>query len=451
MKKNLFFMRLLACVLVLVMAFSVLPLSSRAEGEAESDEITIYFALPTSWINKTGNTGYAGFDEIKMNVKTAAGEWHQSNMTLVDGVRCSARPSRESGIDCDVYKIVVDRQEVFGGDEFSRLQFQAYINGGWQFQYEYGGTKNSANFDGKMFVEGKDDGPFEYVEGRKMTVYFAVPTSWDYDTIKMNVQCGGAAENTGWHTIEMEKTEDTYQVGEKERTVYKVTFDPYEFFGLYLDYNQLQFQAWKNGGWKAQLKWTNGNASGYDGLIFSIEGDYPEEFIPVEHNPVTVYFDSTFSGMPISAIDLGERVTGTAFYKVDLTDKYTKIVFSSMELTSLEDNARHKRGGSTKVLTIPTDIENPCFVADPNDNIVYNENFLGGFRQGKRGTYTSTPISTITTPTLRSPDTTGIIIRSSLTQRAISTPTDTAPGISTASSTPPSATGIRASLPSPST
>ena len=208
-----------------------------------------------------------------------------------------------------------------------------------------------------------------------------------------------------------------------------MTFDPYEFFGLYLDYNQLQFQAWKNGGWKDQLKWTNGNASGYDGLIFSIEGDYPEEFIPVEHNPVTVYFDSTFSGMPISAIDLGcsvpyyadadtdpdvayqlslvtmprsdgtllyyaqaasgdiksgemERVTGTAFYKVDLTDKYTKIVFSSMELTSLEDNARHKRGGSTKVLTIPTDIENPCFVADPNDNIVYNENFLGGFRQG---------------------------------------------------------------------
>ena len=63
-------------------------------------------------------------------------------------------------------------------------------------------------------------------------------------------------------------------------------------------------------------------------------------------------------------------------YKAELPEGYTKIAFFGFTPANATNFGAH--GESTKTLTIPTDLVNPCFYADAGDTVVYD----GGQRDG---------------------------------------------------------------------
>ena len=63
-------------------------------------------------------------------------------------------------------------------------------------------------------------------------------------------------------------------------------------------------------------------------------------------------------------------------YKAELPEGYTSIAFFGFTPKNATDFGEH--GESTNTLTIPTDLDNPCFYADAGDTVVYN----GGQRDG---------------------------------------------------------------------
>ena len=63
-------------------------------------------------------------------------------------------------------------------------------------------------------------------------------------------------------------------------------------------------------------------------------------------------------------------------YKAELPEGYTTIAFFGFTPKNATDFGEH--GESTNTLTIPTDLENPCFYADAGDTVVYD----GGQRDG---------------------------------------------------------------------
>ena len=76
------------------------------------------------------------------------------------------------------------------------------------------------------------------------------------------------------------------------------------------------------------------------------------------------------------------QVSGKDIYYVDLgndKEKYTKIVFSTFDMSSSTNYGGH--GESTSQLTIPKDMANPCFYADTSDSVIYD----GGTRSGYWG------------------------------------------------------------------
>lgn len=68
--------------------------------------------------------------------------------------------------------------------------------------------------------------------------------------------------------------------------------------------------------------------------------------------------------------------TWSDVYYVDLPAGYSYIAFSAFDMTSITNYGGH--GESTTKLTIPTNLENPCFYADTSDKVVYD----GGTRDG---------------------------------------------------------------------
>lgn len=68
--------------------------------------------------------------------------------------------------------------------------------------------------------------------------------------------------------------------------------------------------------------------------------------------------------------------TWSDVYYVDLPAGYSYIAFSAFDMTSITNYGGH--GESTTKLTIPSDLENPCFYADTSDKVVYD----GGTRDG---------------------------------------------------------------------
>lgn len=63
-------------------------------------------------------------------------------------------------------------------------------------------------------------------------------------------------------------------------------------------------------------------------------------------------------------------------YRAEIPEGYTTIAFWGFDPNSATNSEKH--GESTNTLTIPTDLENPCFYADAGDTVVYD----GGQRDG---------------------------------------------------------------------
>ncbi len=264
--------------------------------------------------------------------------------------------------------------------------------------------------------------PFSSLAANDMIVYFAAPntgTGWsDYDEIQFNLQYGGRSDER--YPATMTDTGFIYN-GLK---VYSIELDSSAVFKWH-GYHKLQFQAYKNGAWKAQVEynssetWRTDQAT-WNGKIF-YNGSWVEYTPPSnefdDSKAQTIYFNATLSSLQYWNNDLGNAdgadytdadwasipnsyadggliyyyASGTAgnqsgtltslgdnLYSVALEEnKGDKIVFSSQPLSALVSNT--VRGGSTDVLDVPQDMTEPCFYADTGDDSVYARTARSGY------------------------------------------------------------------------
>lgn len=71
------------------------------------------------------------------------------------------------------------------------------------------------------------------------------------------------------------------------------------------------------------------------------------------------------------------RIEGTDYYAADVPEGYTQIVFSSYLLSS--DEFTTTCGDTTNWVDIPSNVTEPCFYADTNDDAVYSKGTRGGY------------------------------------------------------------------------
>lgn len=264
--------------------------------------------------------------------------------------------------------------------------------------------------------------PVSALAGETFTLYFAVPSDWvkaNYDRIVFNYHDNISNSQSGWHEEGMSSTGE-YTSGGLE--IFSVTFDSPTG-----GYSDVRFKAMRDNGEVHYVNAYTGNEMHYDNNLIWDNGW--REYVETPPTPATtVYFDGSYSGFILKEYELkkseayydgkqdetnrclipnpdigkvyyfangaygtksGEMTSvGGNIFSVSLPEGYSsKIVFSSSELTRLAGN--HQRGGSTSVLDIPSG-ENPCFYADANDYIVYDESFNGGYRGGYWGSYGET-------------------------------------------------------------
>ncbi len=133
-------------------------------------------------------------------------------------------------------------------------------------------------------------------------------------------------------------------------------------------------------------------------------------------NSVLIYYDATFSKLPTTGTgdtsgdysipkdpkdgqstvyyrlkgknkeSIGgpmSRIKDTDCYAADVPEGYTQIVFSSHQLSS--DDITTTCGDTTNWVDIPSNVTEPCFYADTNDDAVYSKGTRGGY-WAKKGT-----------------------------------------------------------------
>lgn len=142
--------------------------------------------------------------------------------------------------------------------------------------------------------------------------------------------------------------------------------------------------------------------------IYADAAEVLDKYVGADENKRAVYFDATLSklvyggvanntngygdyGIPNSSGTIRYYATGSGadlegdmtlmpgltidghtydnIYRVYLPKDYDTIAFSSFDMASINNYGGH--GESTQALTIPDNLENPCFYADSSDNIVY--------------------------------------------------------------------------------
>ena len=298
MKHAAFRSRFLALILAVVMAAAVLPLTAAAEAE----DTTISFAIPAEWENwyDNGNNNYY-YDYVRINFQRADETWDQITMNRAYRENGYSRYTTWSDENRDrpVYTVSFNAADVMG-DTVKRIQFQILgynydteesntVLQSYEYDYE-GGDKTVSDYNGKLFI--KDVGAKDYTLG-DYTVYVALPNDWvmtPYPSIKINANI----KNTdNWHQWEMTSTGDYFEVNGELLRTWSIEFDPYELFGIDLEYGKLQFQWWKGSSWKNQLEWTDGSAAGINGKVFYKDCGEPVTYVPTQPpipESMTVYF-----------------------------------------------------------------------------------------------------------------------------------------------------------------
>lgn len=93
-----------------------------------------------------------------------------------------------------------------------------------------------------------------------------------------------------------------------------------------------------------------------------------------------VYYLATGPGMQTlsDVMVKAEKESWKDVWKVDLPEGYTQIKFLSYA-NETNPNAQNGNAEATKLLDIPTDIDDPCFYADDGDSVIYDGGMRGGY------------------------------------------------------------------------
>lgn len=239
------------------------------------------------------------------------------------------------------------------------------------------------------------------------TIYFAAPQNWAGYTVKANVLRG---DGNNWQEVPMTRTGETYTYDSVQYNIYSAYVT--EKYG---GFDVIQFRKYNGATLQEQYvaasSWVTNDV--IQNKIWVPNGGGWREYQPDSGGGTArrIYFDATFSklsyagsaggaySIPAPDGTIRYYATGSAgnregsmtkaaahtvgghtwndVYYVDLPEGYNLIVFSSFDMNGIDNLGGH--GESTGKLTIPSNLEAPCFYPDTGDKTVYDGGQRGGY------------------------------------------------------------------------
>lgn len=368
-----------------------------SEQEA-ADGFTVYFVVPATMPDNNNNVQVLDSYEIRFNANFNG--WHSHPMEWTGW-------KTEDGRKIYAVKNCKDIK----GDKFDEIQFQLYDGPRWKAEIKPNNVSQNtiSYYNNKMYVPDGDGRSGTWGNNSILTNH----TYYKGKPIKFENRSTANLTNVkaNFYLLEADKTLTLVNDGSESKTV-----DSGNFVSFDIPTDACSY---------VQFTWEGGSSKYYNFYNEDVSGNDRESFIYSEanncfiytsadnerwgiENSFRIYYDATFSKLLTTGTDdtggnfsipktnqstvyyrlkekdkesIGgpmSRIEGTDYYAADVPDGYTQIVFSSYQLDS-DDITTTKCGETTDWVTIPSNVTEPCFYADTNDDAVYSKGTRDGY------------------------------------------------------------------------
>lgn len=389
-----------------------------SEQEA-ADGFTVYFVVPATMPDNNNNVQVLDSYEIRFNANFNG--WHSHPMEWTGW-------KTEDGRKIYAVKNCKDIK----GDKFDEIQFQLYDGPRWKAEIKPNNVSQNtiSYYNNKMYVPDGDGRSGTWGNNSILTNH----TYYKGKPIKFENRSTANLTNVkaNFYLLEADETLTLVNDGSESKTV-----DSGNFVSFDIPTDACSY---------VRFTWEGGSSKYYNFYNEDVSGNDRESFIYSEanncfiytsadnerwgiENSFRIYYDATFSKLLTTGTDdtggnfsipktnqstvyyrlkekdkesIGgpmSRIEGTDYYAADVPDGYTQIVFSSYQLDS-DDITTTKCGETTDWVTIPSNVTEPCFYADTNDDAVYSKGTRGGYwapkdttpRDAEKGKSTGTKV-----------------------------------------------------------
>ena len=378
-------------------AKSVDSVQAVSEQEA-ADGFTVYFVVPATMPDNNNNVQVLDSYEIRFNANFNG--WHSHPMEWTGW-------KTEDGRKIYAVKNCKDIK----GDKFDEIQFQLYDGPRWKAEIKPNNVSQNtiSYYNNKMYVPDGDGRSGTWGNNSILTNH----TYYKGKPIKFENRSTANLTNVkaNFYLLEADETLTLVNDGSESKTV-----DSGNFVSFDIPTDACSY---------VRFTWEGGSSKYYNFYNEDVSGNDRESFIYSEanncfiytsadnerwgiENSFRIYYDATFSKLLTTGTDdtggnfsipktnqstvyyrlkekdkesIGgpmSRIEGTDYYAADVPDGYTQIVFSSYQLDS-DDITTTKCGETTDWVTIPSNVTEPCFYADTNDDAVYSKGTRGGY------------------------------------------------------------------------
>lgn len=368
-----------------------------SEQEA-ADGFTVYFVVPATMPDNNNNVQVLDSYEIRFNANFNG--WHSHPMEWTGW-------KTEDGRKIYAVKNCKDIK----GDKFDEIQFQLYDGPRWKAEIKPNNVSQNtiSYYNNKMYVPDGDGRSGTWGNNFILTNH----TYYKGKPIKFENRSTANLTNVkaNFYLLEADETLTLVNDGSESKTV-----DSGNFVSFDIPTDACSY---------VRFTWEGGSSKYYNFYNEDVSGNDRESFIYSEanncfiytsadnerwgiENSFRIYYDATFSKLLTTGTDdtggnfsipktnqstvyyrlkekdkesIGgpmSRIEGTDYYAADVPDGYTQIVFSSYQLDS-DDITTTKCGETTDWVTIPSNVTEPCFYADTNDDAVYSKGTRGGY------------------------------------------------------------------------
>ena len=368
-----------------------------SEQEA-ADGFTVYFVVPATMPDNNNNVQVLDSYEIRFNANFNG--WHSHPMEWTGW-------KTEDGRKIYAVKNCKDIK----GDKFDEIQFQLYDGPRWKAEIKPNNVSQNtiSYYNNKMYVPDGDGRSGTWGNNSILTNH----TYYKGKPIKFENRSTANLTNVkaNFYLLEADETLTLVNDGSESKTV-----DSGNFVSFDIPTDACSY---------VRFTWEGGSSKYYNFYNEDVSGNDRESFIYSEanncfiytsadnerwgiENSFRIYYDATFSKLLTTGTDdtggnfstpktnqstvyyrlkekdkesIGgpmSRIEGTDYYAADVPDGYTQIVFSSYQLDS-DDITTTKCGETTDWVTIPSNVTEPCFYADTNDDAVYSKGTRDGY------------------------------------------------------------------------
>lgn len=383
----------------------------QAVSEQEAAEgFTVYFVVPNQMPKNDETVTVLDSDEIRLNVKTDEKQGNSNNNEW--WLQLSMEPTGRKTEDGHKIYAVKNCKDI-KGDNFLEIQFQLYRNGGWTGQITLNNLSPSAisDYNNKMYDPTADNNQGKWTDDSILTshtyykdkpIKFENRSTADLTNVKANFYIPGTdgaltLVNDGSESQNVDSGNvGSFTIPSVECSYVKFTWDEggqsksskiYNFYGesvsddkesfTYSDTsNCFIYTGANNERWGIEKSVLIYYDATFSKLATTGRDDTSGDFSIPKANQSTVYYRIRGTDKETQWGTMS-RIEGTDYYAVDVPEGYTQIVFSSYPLNN--DTFTTTCGDTTDWVDIPSNVTEPCFYADTNDDAVYSNGTRGGY------------------------------------------------------------------------